>query len=196
MISNKKIVITGTTKGLGQCLYNRLNTNNYCTAVNRPQFDLENIDSLQTLDFATTDILILNAGSMYGGKGFFSEHALHDWPKIVYSNLIGNLVLIQKYIKQREQGLIVILSSMRAARFTDDALVYSVAKTGLSMAVSNLRMELDKQNKNIRLLDIKPSFTKGDSTPDKMGRKVSTFDQVADGIITAMHNSKIEEIRF
>lgn len=196
MIFNKNITITGTTKGIGKCLFDRLSENNKCIALNRPEFDLEKIEILKKISFIDTDILILNAGSMYSGKGFFSDHDLSDWTRIVNCNLTGNLVLIQNYVRQRSQGLIVILSSMRAAKFTDDALVYSCAKTGLSMAVSNLRLELKKQNKNIRLLDVKPSFTKANTEPDRLGRKVSTYDQVADGIVSAMQNSQIEEIRF
>lgn len=196
MITNKKIAITGTTRGIGRCLLNRLSKENLCYEYNRPEFDLENIESLKNISFSDIDILILNAGSMYAGKGLFSNHSLEDWPKIIYSNLVGNLVLMQNYINQRDQGLIVVLSSMRAAKFTGDAMVYSVAKTGLSMAINNLRIELDQQKKSIRLLDVKPSFTKANNHPDYAGRKVSTFDQVADGIIAAMINPQLEEIRF
>ena len=174
----------------------KLQTNNKIIELNRPKFNLENIETMQNISFEYSDVLILNAGSMYAGKGLFSEHSTEDWMKIIQSNLVGNLFLIQQYIKQRHTGLIVVLSSMRAAKLTDDALAYSIAKTGLSTAVNNLRLELANQNKSIRLLDIKPSFTKADLTPDPQGRKVSTYEQVADGIINAMSNDQIEELRF
>lgn len=196
MIKNKTITITGTSRGIGQALLDMLQQNNTIIELNRPKFNLEKIETMQHICFDHTDILILNAGSMYAGKCLFSEHYHEDWIKIIQSNLIGNMFLIQQYIKQRNNGLVVVLSSMRAAKLTDDALAYSTAKTGLSMAVSNLRLELAKQNKDIRLLDVKPSFTKSDLTPDALGRKVSTYQQVADGIIAAINNSQCEEIRF
>ena len=196
MIKNKTITITGTTRGIGKALADTLRPDNEIIELNRPKFNLENIETMQHICFDYTDILILNAGSMYAGKCLFSEHNHNDWIKIIQANLIGNMFLLQQYIKQRNDGLVVVLSSMRAAKLTDDALAYSTAKTGLSMAVSNLRLELAKQNKDIRLLDVKPSFTKADLTADPAGRKVSTYQQVADGIIAAIDNSQCEEIRF
>jgi len=195
-IVNQNITITGTTRGIGKCLLHRLESANRIIELNRPEFNLEKIQDMQNISFKYTDILILNAGSLGIGKCLFSEHYQEDWIRIIQANLVGNLFLIQKYIRQRDSGLIVVLSSMRAAKFTDDALVYSAAKTALSMSVRNLRLELKKQNKNIRLLDVKPSFTKADSSPDPQDRKVSTYDQVADGIVAAMTNSQIEELRF
>jgi NADP-dependent 3-hydroxy acid dehydrogenase YdfG len=196
MIQGQQISITGTTRGIGRSLYEKLSVHNSVQQLNRPQYDLEDIATFKNVDFSNIDCLILNAGHLLGGKTYFKDHALEHWSKIISANLIGNLYLMQQYIQQREKGCIVVLSSMRAAKITADALVYSSAKIALSMAVTNLRLELALLGQSIRLIDIKPSFTNAHGLPDGTGRKVSSYEQVADGILGAIANSAIEELRF
>jgi NADP-dependent 3-hydroxy acid dehydrogenase YdfG len=196
LISNQSIAITGTTTGIGQNLYKKLSAHNRVYQMNRPTYDLEDIGTLKHVDFGTTDCLILNAGHLLGGKTYFKDHSPEQWGKIISANLTGNLYLMQQYIQQRNTGCIVVVSSMRAAKFTSDALVYSSSKAALSLAVSNLRLELAQLNQPIRLIDVKPSFTNAGGVPDGSGRKVSSYDQVSDGIIAAMLNPAIEEVRF
>lgn len=196
MISNQHIAITGTTRGIGKQLYQTLAAHNDVQQMNRPEYDLEDISTFKDIDFSNTDCLILNAGHLLGGKTYFKDHAPEHWTKIISANLTGNLYLMQKYIQQRETGCIVVLSSMRAAKFTADAMVYSSAKIALSMAITNLRLELALLDQPIRLIDIKPSFTNATGLPDGTGRKVSSYDQVSNGIIDAITNPAIEELRF
>ena len=196
MIRGQQISITGTTRGIGRSLYEKLSVHNSVQQLNRPQYDLEDIATFKDIYFSNIDCLILNAGHLLGGKTYFKDHALEHWSKIISANLTGNLYLMQQYIQQREKGCIVVLSSMRAAKITADALVYSSAKIALSMAVTNLRLELALLGQPIRLIDIKPSFTNAHGLPDNTGRKVSSYEQVADGILGAIANSAIEELRF
>lgn len=196
MIAGKHIAITGTTKGIGQSLYLQLRSSNTVSTLNRPEYDLENLDTLSKLDFSNVDLLILNAGHLLGGKTLFKDHAVADWTKVISANLTGNLFLLQRYIQQRQQGCVVVLSSMRAARLTSDLLVYSSAKTALSMAVSNLRLELAQLGQDIRLIDVKPAYTNATGQPDSMGRKAASYQQVASVIINTIANSNLEEIRF
>jgi NADP-dependent 3-hydroxy acid dehydrogenase YdfG len=196
MISNQHIAITGTTRGIGQHLYQKLAAHNSVQQIDRPWYDLEDLATFEDIDFSSTDCLILNAGHWLGGKTYFRDHAPAQWTKIISANLIGNLYLMQQYIQHRKEGCIVVVSSMRAAKFTTDMLVYSSAKIALSMAVTNLRLELAQLDHPIRLIDVKPSFTNATGLPDGTGRKVSSYDQVSDGIISAIANPVIEELRF
>jgi NADP-dependent 3-hydroxy acid dehydrogenase YdfG len=196
MISNQHIAITGTTRGIGQHLCQKLATHNNVWQMNRPEYDLEDIATFKDVDFSNTDCLILNAGGLLGGKTYFKDHAPEQWTKIISANLTGNLYLIQKYIQQRDKGCIVVLSSMRAAKFSNAYVVYSSAKIALSTAVTNLRLELASLDQSIRLIDIKPSFTTATGLPDGTGRKISSYAHVIDGIIDAIANPAIEEVRF
>ena len=181
MIYGKNISITGTTRGIGQAIAATLSPHNQLTELNRPNIDLEDIETLRSIDFKDTDVLILNAGHHLGNRTLFTDH---------------NLFLIQKYLQSRETGTIVIINSTRATRITDDLTVYSGVKAALDRIAINLRYELYKQNKNIRILDVKPSLTRAELIPDPNYIKVSTYQQVAEGIAAALAHEKIEEIKF
>ncbi len=196
MIYGKNISITGTTRGIGQAIAATLSPHNQLTELNRPNIDLEDIETLRSIDFKDTDVLILNAGHHLGNRTLFTDHNEDYWRRIISCNLTGNLFLIQKYLQSRETGTIVIINSTRATRITDDLTVYSGVKAALDRIAINLRYELYKQNKNIRILDVKPSLTRAELIPDPNYIKVSTYQQVAEGIAAALAHEKIEEIKF
>lgn len=196
MIYGKNITVTGTTRGIGKAITDTLSPNNAVTELNRPNIDLENIETLRKLDFKDTDVLILNAGHHLGNRTLFENHSEDHWLRIISCNLTGNLFLIQKYLQQRETGTIVIINSTRATRITDDLTVYSGVKAALDRIAINLRYELYKQKKDIRVLDVKPSLTRAELIPDPNYIKVSTYTQVAEGIAAALAHEKIEEVKF
>ena len=68
------LTITGTTRGLGAELKLLAELKYTVTSLNRPEYDLEDVSTLNNLDFTDTDVLILNAGHQLGGKCFFTEH--------------------------------------------------------------------------------------------------------------------------
>jgi NADP-dependent 3-hydroxy acid dehydrogenase YdfG len=192
----KNITITGTTRGLGKALADRLMVNNNVRFLNRPNFDLEKIPTLTDVCFDSTDVLILNAGHQRGGKGFFQDHALQDWQSIIDCNVVGNLFLIQKYLQQNNAGTIVIITSAVINKPVDDCLVYTASRHALHGAIYNLRFELTKQNKKIRLLEIVPSSMRENVELSNLGKKVSSYQQVADAICSAIDNSAVDCVTF
>lgn len=192
----KNITITGTTRGLGRVLSNKLCVDNNVTPLNRPNFDLEKIQTLADIDFGSTDVLILNAGHQRGGKGFFQDHAHSNWQSIIDCNVVGNLFLMQRYIQQNNTGTIVLITSAVINKPVDDCLVYTASRHALHSAIYNLRFELKKQNKKIRLLEIVPSRMRDSAEISADDKKVSSYAQVADAILFAIDNSVIDCVEF
>lgn len=192
----QNITITGTTRGLGKALADKLSVDNQVRSLNRPEFDLEKIQTLVDIDFTNTDVLILNAGHQRGGKGFFQDHAYSDWQSIIDCNVTGNLFLVQKYLQQNNTGTIVLITSAVVNKPVDDCLVYTASRHALHGAIYNLRFELAKQNKKIRLLEIIPSSMKENVELQHTSKKVSSYQQVADAICSAINNPAIDCVTF
>ena len=188
------ITITGTTRGLGAELKSLAELKYTVKSLNRPAYDLENLETLRDIDFADADILILNAGHQLGGKLFFSDHSPEDWTRIVYCNLVGNLYLIQQYLQQRGQGTVVVISSAVVSKPVDDCLVYSATKSALSNAVSNLQLETTKQGKKIRFLEVRPSRTRYSDEDDGSGKKITTYKNAAKSIMYAALTPAISKL--
>lgn len=188
------LTITGTTRGLGAELKLLAELKYTVTSLNRPEYDLEDLSTLSNLDFADTDVLILNAGHQLGGKGFFTEHDVEQWTKIINCNLTGNLYLMQRYLQQRDEGTIVVISSAVVSKPVDDCLVYTASKAALSNAVSNLRLEITKQNKKIRFLEVRPSRTRHSDEDDGSGKKITTYKNAAKSIMYAVQTPAISKL--
>ena len=189
MILGQQISITGTTRGIGRSLCEKLSVHNSVQQMNRPQCNLEDISSMSQIDFSSTDCLILNASDEINGKIVDTDFS--DLARMIQVNLIGNLCLIQQYLKQRSQGTVVIITSRLAHETTDSACVYSITKTALSKLVANLRLEYPA----LRFVEIAPSRTRETDQDSNIFKKVSSYDQVADAIIYALCNIKIDVIR-
>jgi NADP-dependent 3-hydroxy acid dehydrogenase YdfG len=192
----KNITITGTTRGLGKALAQKLSVDNNVRSLNRPDFDLEKSQTLANIDFSFTDILILNAGHQQGGKGFFQDHAYSEWQSIIDCNITGNLFLVQKYLQQNNSGTIVLITSAVVNKPVDDCLIYTATRHALHGAIYNLRFELTKQNKKIRLLEIVPSSMRENVESQDSSKKVSSYAQVSDAILFAIDNSAIDCVTF
>jgi len=195
MIRGQQISITGTTRGIGRSLCEKLSVHNSVQQMNRPQYDLENIATFKDIDFSNIDCLILNASDPWKSSdknnGKIVDTDFSDLARMIQVNLIGNLYLIQQYVKQRSQGTVVIITSRMAHETTDSACVYSITKTALSKLVANLRLEYPA----LRFVEIAPSRTRETDQDSSIFKKVSSYDQVADAIVYALCNIKIDFIR-
>lgn len=196
----KKVAITGTTRGIGAAIKNKL-TDYELVELNRPQFDLSIQSTILPVNLEDIDVLILNAGLANKSliPNLFIDQSLDYWQNIIKSQILGNFTLLQKYLQSRNQGVVVVLSSIvvEESRFSGRA-VYTVAKTALSCLLNELRHEIKRQNQKIRIIDIKPGLTRdsGETPIDGENRLPSTYDQVADAIVFAINHPTVTKITF
>lgn len=196
----KTVAITGTTRGIGKALKQRFESDHVVVSLNRPQHDLEDVSTLD-VDFKNTDILILNAGLANNrllSQDFVSQSAQH-WHSIIQTQLFGNLHLLQQYLQQRQQGVVVVLSSVvvEQSRHSGRA-VYTATKSALSVMIDELRHEVKRSKQQIRLLDIRPGLTRdsNEMPEDGQDRQPTTYAQVADAIFYAVRHPTINTLTF
>lgn len=189
MISDQRISITGTTRGIGASLMSMLAVSNTVIPLNRPVYDLSDIATLSNIDFTGVDCLILNAADETLGS--FVDIDFVHLNRMIQVNLVGNLYLIHQYLRQRNTGTVAIITSRLAYEPTKLTCVYSLTKTALSKAVSNFKLEYP----DIRFVEIAPSRTRETDKNSCTEKKVSSYQQVADAIVYALFNTKIDSIR-
>jgi NADP-dependent 3-hydroxy acid dehydrogenase YdfG len=193
----KKIAITGTTRGIGAATKTLFEQSDTVWSLNRPEYDVANIDTLRNVDFTNVDVLILNAGK--ANKQYLRDQTDHDVVNTINLNLTGNVFLVKKYLEQRTEGTIVYISSSCVTRHASHLTLstYVAAKSGMSAFIDELRYDLAKFQPNIRLVDIKPGATRATTEKfDITGRIPSTYSEVAQGIKFAVEHPSIINLDF
>ncbi len=155
----KKILITGTSRGLGRALAIELSERNYAViAAARKINDLKDLNVLKTISLDVTndeqitkaaadcggiDILINNAA--YTVAGPLESIPIEEIKKEYETNVIGPLKLIKTFLpgmREKGGGIIVNISSA-ADRFAPPyGGSYSSAKAALAMMSEALHFEL------------------------------------------------------
>lgn len=193
----RKIAITGTTRGIGAATKKLLEQTDNVWSLNRPEYDVSNIETLRSLDFSDVDVLILNAGKAY--KDYVKDQSEEHFLETINLNLTGNMFLVKKYLEQRNEGTIVYISSSCVTRHATHLTLstYVAAKSGMSAFIEELRYDVAKFQPNIRLVDIKPGATRATHDFfDDTKRIPSTYDQVAEGIKFAVDHPSVINIDF
>lgn len=193
----KKIAITGTTRGIGAATKILLEQSNTVWSLNRPEYDVSDIATLQNVDFSDVDVLILNAGK--ADKQYLRDQPDHDLVNTINLNLTGNVFLVKKYLEQRTKGTIVYISSSCVTRHASHLTLstYVAAKSGMSAFIDELRYDLAKFQPNIRLVDIKPGATRATHDFfDATKRIPSTYVEVAQGIKFAVEHKSVINLDF
>jgi NAD(P)-dependent dehydrogenase (short-subunit alcohol dehydrogenase family) len=155
----EKVLITGTSRGLGRALANELSGKNYnVIASSRNIKDIENLETYKKISLDVTDdvqikqaaqecgdidVLINNAA--YTVAGPLEAIPIKEIRKEYETNVIGPLKLIQTFIpgmRKKGKGIIVNISSS-ADRFAPPyGGSYSSAKAALAMMSEALHFEV------------------------------------------------------
>ncbi|MFI5155198.1 MAG: SDR family NAD(P)-dependent oxidoreductase [Chitinophagales bacterium] len=209
----KRIVIVGTSSGIGQALariYARKGDmvgitgrrNELLQSLHKefPEniktscFDVsgnENIKMLRLLirELGGMDLLIYNSG--YGE----SSHAL-DWDidKItVDTNVVGFLEIIDfafNYFIEQGHGQLATTSSIASKRGSDYAPAYSASKAFQSIYFEGLHMKLKKLKVPIYVTDIQPGFVDTKMAKSYKRFWVAPVEKAAAQIVTAIQRKK------
>jgi 3-oxoacyl-[acyl-carrier protein] reductase len=175
-VSNKVVVITGSSKGIGRALaiifakeqarvvINYLNSedaarqlfeeiNSYnpnCILVKADVTKQEDVSRLyhETIDtFGTVDVLINNAGICDDNPIQLMPE--EQWRKVLDVNLTGVYLCCRAFSKamiQQKKGKIIIISSLKGQEGCGGQVNYSASKAGLIGFTKSLAKELGKFN--------------------------------------------------
>lgn len=123
---------------------------------------LERLVSETRAHFGKVDLLVCNAATnpYYGPMGGISDE---QFRKILDNNILSNHWLIQMVapeMKEREEGAIIIVSSVGGMIGTDVIGAYNISKAADFQLVRNLAVELGKHN--VRVNAIAPGVVRTD----------------------------------
>jgi len=193
----KKIAITGTTRGIGAATKILFEQSDTVWSLNRPEYDVADIETLRNIDFTDVDVLILNAGKSH--KQYLRDQTENDLLNTINLNMTGNMYLMKKYLQKRNTGTIVYISSSSVNCHRDHLTLgtYVAAKAGMSAFIEELRYEIARFQPAIRLVDIKPGPTRATAEKfDITDRIPSTYLEVAQGIKFAVEHPSIINLDF
>lgn len=186
-ITNKKVLITGSTSGIGYVLAEGvakegavviingrnaekvnnavkglkdkgLNVFGYTFDISKPE-EVEKSVALIEKELGNIDVLINNAGIQIRGK--LEEFELGDWNKVIETNLTGAFV-VSKYVVrgmiQRKKGKIINICSLQSELARNTIAPYAAAKGGMKMLTRSMATEWAKHN--VQVNGIGPGYFK------------------------------------
>lgn len=160
MISKKRVLLTGGSRGIGRAIYEELQDTYEVIMPKREELDLSDISSIDRYfsDNKEFDILINNAGINIIKE---IENILdEDIQTINTINLVAPLKLMQhcvKGMKKNRFGKIVNVSSIWGVKSKEKRTLYSGTKFGIIGQTKALSRELGEYN--ILINAICPGFT-------------------------------------
>ena len=175
-----KILITGSSQGIGKKIFEDLKEQNEVYTINRTDTgknnficDLSNLQEVQHLCNQLRnyhfDVLINNAGGSYPKK--FEDLTVEDITKRINLNFISPLLIIQSVVEKmkiNKFGRIINISSVAAKTPVPYLHIYSSAKSALNSLTKSLAKCY--KNLNITINSICPGAVETNSSIE--GRKV------------------------
>ena len=192
-LTNKKVLITGATGGIGNCLvkkFDSLNTKIIATGTNEEKlnnlkknfpniqvekFKLDHHDKID--DFINNvhdkleglDILVNNAGITLDNLSIRLTEA--DWKKVLDINLTSTFLMCKSAVKKmlkKKYGKIINITSIVGHTGNLGQANYAASKAGIIAFSKSLAIEYAKKNININC--VSPGFIKTEMT-DKINEE-------------------------
>ena len=204
-LTNKKVLITGATGGIGNCLvkkFDNLNTKIIATGTNEEKLDnlKKNFPNIQVEKFKLDhhdkiddfinnvhdkleglDILVNNAGITLDNLSIRLTEA--DWKKVLDINLTSTFLMCKSAVKKmlkKKYGKIINITSIVGHTGNLGQANYAASKAGIIAFSKSLAIEYAKKNININC--VSPGFIKTEMT-DKINEdfKKNLIDKIPSG---------------
>jgi NAD(P)-dependent dehydrogenase (short-subunit alcohol dehydrogenase family) len=146
-MSDKTLIITGSTGGLGKVVVDVLSRDYRCVPLHRP--DLAGEASVRAAIARAADQwgppygLVHLVGGYAGGK--VSETSMETWREMIDLNLDKSFIVIRETLSRMRRdapGRIVAISSQATRSRLASAAAYTIAKSGLNVLIELTAQEL------------------------------------------------------
>lgn len=105
----------------------------------REHCDVRDANHFQRLILDKYDVLISLIGCNQAGGIQIERQQSQDVQTTINTNLTGNIMLIQRYMQQRDSGCIIVLTSRSSYRMTKENLTYGISKNCLTNFLDQIR---------------------------------------------------------
>jgi len=210
-LSDKRALVTGGTKGMGEAIVKRLRLAGatvMTTARSRPdelqspelfiQSDIstpegvENVVTEVLARLGSVNILINNVGGSSAPSGGVLALSDDDWQQTFNTNLFAAVRLdrafLPKMLEQRSGVIIHISSIQRTLPLYDATLAYAAAKAALTNYSKGLSNEV--ASKGVRVISVAPGFietTAAKGLIERLAKNAGTdFDTARQGLMDSL----------
>lgn len=183
--TNKVILVTGASRGIGRAIAKELSKDNTvianynkaeekakellseCSNIDIFKADVSNRAEVVTMveyiinKYGHIDVLVNNAG--IDNEKMFQDITDEDWDNVIKNNLYSVFCTTQeavKYMLKQQSGCIINISSIYGINGGSCATVYSASKAGIDGITKSLAKELGPSN--IRVNSIAPGWINTD----------------------------------
>ena len=137
MTSPSKVALFGATSPIATQIIQQSQWN--IDTYNRDTLDVLDLSHFQHLSLDSYDLLITLIGCNQAGGVEIIKQKSEDVQATMNTNLVGNMMLIQKYMQQRDSGCIIVLTSRSSYRITKENLTYGISKNCLTNFLDQIR---------------------------------------------------------
>ena len=169
-----RILITGSTSGVGQGLCLSLSNSHTVIGLTRSNLDLSNTEKVSNFVMPTVDMLINCAGTDIGGKIEFTKHKANEIVTIINTNLIAPVLLSQKALQANSNCKIINVTSTNNIKYYSNNLTYSLTKKALESFTNMLQVEYPKAN----ILEVRLGLTKTNFNQNRFKGHEERFNDI------------------
>tara|TARA_R100001591_G_scaffold117112_1_gene135710 strand:+ start:1754 stop:2434 length:681 start_codon:yes stop_codon:yes gene_type:complete len=164
MTSPSKVALFGASSPIAKQIVaqSKWNIDTYT----REQCDVLDSNHFQRLILSKYDVLISLIGCNQAGGIQIEKQQSQDVQTTINTNLTGNIMLIQKYMQQRDNGCIIILTSRSSYRMTKENLTYGISKNCLTNFLDQIRQYYPQ----FRIVEVAPCAIRNTPFQDKKYR--------------------------
>jgi len=154
-----KIIITGTSSGIGKAIKEKLKDYEIIEVCRRCEnsIDLNDIKAVEEFKIKDVYAIINNAGVGYFGQ--FEDISTSKIQEMVNVNLLAPLILTKNHLKEikKNKGFIINISSTSATQPARLGVVYSATKAAIRQFGISLFEEVRKEG--VKVINVLPDLT-------------------------------------